>query len=57
MANTDISESEVKKFGLDWHRKLNVHPPVKEMLQFLADEKLVMKMPERTFYRHKGFKE
>ena len=57
MSTTDVSESEVKKFVLDWYRKLDVHPPVEDMLRFVADEKLVMKMPEATFYRHNGFKE
>ena len=57
MSNAPVSESEVKEFIRDWYRKLDVHPPVEEMLRFLADEKLVMKMPERTFRRHNGFKE
>ena len=57
MSTTDVSETEVEKFVLDWFQKLDVHPPVEDMLRFLADEKLVMKMPERTFYRHQGFKE
>jgi hypothetical protein len=57
MSNTSISESEVKEFIRDWYRKLDVHPPVEEMLHLVADEELVMKMPERAFYRHKGFNE
>jgi hypothetical protein len=58
MSNTPITE-EVKKFVRQWFRKLDVHPHVEEMLPWVADEKLVMKMPDREepFYRHEGFKE
>lgn len=57
MSNAPVSESEVKEFIRDWYRKLDVHPPAEEMLHFVSDEELVMKMPERTFRRHNGFKE
>ena len=33
-----------------------LHPPVEEMLPFLADKGLMMKM-EGTIYSHSGFKE
>jgi hypothetical protein len=56
MSNRSVSEAEVKQFILDWYRKLDVHPPVEEMLDLVADEQLVMRMPERTFHGHDGFK-
>ncbi len=50
---------EVEQFCRDWFSKLDTHPPVKEMLSFLVDEKLVMKMQERKepFRCHQGFEE
>ena len=56
MSNTEVSEAEVKELVLSWYRKLDVHPPVEAMLDLLADEQLVMRMPEQTFYGHDGFK-
>ncbi len=57
MSNELVAESEVKQFMREWFSQLDIHPPVAEMLPFVADEKLSMKMPERTFYGHEGFKE
>lgn len=54
--NTPVTESEVEQFVREWFGKLDKHPPVEEMLPFLADEKLVMKMPEEAYCRHEGFK-
>ena len=56
MSYTTVSEAEVKEFVFDWYRKVNAHPPVDEMLEWLADEEFVMRMPEQTFLRHDGFK-
>jgi hypothetical protein len=56
MSNTLITESEVKQFIHDWFHKLNIHPPVEEVLPLVANEKLLMKMPEGEFKRHEGFK-
>lgn len=54
-----LTESEVGQFVRDWFGKLDKHSPVEEMLPFLADEKLVMKMPDREepFRCYEGFKE
>lgn len=57
MSNIDVSKAEVEKFVFDWYQNLNVHPPVEDMLRFLADDRLVMKMPERTLHGHAGFRE
>ncbi|MDH3327892.1 MAG: hypothetical protein OEM01_01525 [Desulfobulbaceae bacterium] len=55
MANTPVTESEVKQFIEDWFAKLDDHVPVEELLPLVADEELVMKMPESSEYRHSGF--
>ena len=59
MATKPVTESEVKHFIIDWFHKLDIHPPVEEMLPFVSNEKLSMKMPDRRapFNHHDGFKE
>ncbi len=54
--NTPVTQFDIEQFIRDWFGKLDIHPPVEEMLPFLADEKLVMKMPEKTYCRYEGFK-
>jgi len=57
MDNRPVSKSEVEQFIGDWFRKLDIHPPIADLLRFLADEKLVMNMSERQFHHHEGFAE
>lgn len=55
MANTPVTESEVKQFIEEWFARLDDHVPVEEILPLVADEELVMKLPETTAYGHSGF--
>ena len=58
MSDTPVTEFEVNQFISEWFHKLDIHPPVEEMLPFVSAEKLSMKMPDRLepFRRHEGFK-
>lgn len=56
MLTKNITEPEVKQFMHEWFAKMDIHPPVDEVLAFVADEKLIMKMPEGPFHGHEGFK-
>jgi hypothetical protein len=44
---TPITEDEIKRFVADWYRALDVHAPVEDCLQFLADSGLEMIFPEK----------
>jgi hypothetical protein len=57
MSNTATLDSEVKQFMRDWFGKHDIHPPVEELLPLVADENLIMKMPEGSFLGHEGFKQ
>jgi hypothetical protein len=52
---TPLTESEVKQFVDVWYQKLDVHAPAEELLPMLADEELVMRLPEVTEHGHQGF--
>lgn len=56
MANTPVSESEVKAFIRDWFHKLDKHPDPAQMLPLVADKALKMNMPEGKYEHHDGFK-
>jgi hypothetical protein len=55
MSKTAISETEVRQFIDDWFARLDKHVSVEEVLPMVANESLVMKLPEVTAYGHQGF--
>src|SRR5919198_3623882 len=50
-----LLESEVKQLVDTWYAKLDVHAPVEELLQLLADDGLEMRLPEVTLHGHAEF--
>jgi hypothetical protein len=50
-----LTEDEVKQLVATWYTKLDVHPPVAEMLPMLADENLTMQLPETTLHGRADF--
>ena len=55
MASPPITEAEVRQFVDDWFAKLDRHVAVADILPLVADDGLVMKLPETTAYGHRGF--
>jgi hypothetical protein len=55
MSNLPVNESEVRQFIEEWFAKLDVHAPVEEVLPLVANEELVMRLPETTARGHEGF--
>lgn len=51
-----LASDEVKRFVRAWYEKLDAHAPVEELLPMLADEDLVLELPEGTVRGHAGFK-
>jgi hypothetical protein len=54
MSTTAISETEVRQFIADWFASLDIYASVEEVLPMVANENLVMKLPEVTAYGHQG---
>lgn len=52
-----LTETEVTDFVYAWFRCLDAHAPVEELLPLLADESLIMELPEVTAHGHNGFRE
>ncbi len=50
-----LTETEVKQFVETWYARLDVHPPVTEMLPMLAEENLTMQLPEVTLHGQEDF--
>jgi hypothetical protein len=50
-----LTEAEVKQLVDTWYARLDVHPPVAEMLPMLADENLTMQLPETTLHGQADF--
>jgi hypothetical protein len=50
-----LTETEVKQLVDNWFARLDVHPPVTEMLPMLAGESLTMQLPEITLHGHADF--
>ena len=57
MSNIALSQDESRQFIDEWFLKLDVHAPVDEVLSLIADNELVMKVPETTIHGHEGFKQ
>src|SRR5262249_53812122 len=54
---TALSEAEVRQLVVDWYRKLDVHAPVDEYRQLLADDGLEMRFPEATLHGFSAFRD
>ncbi len=52
---TPLTETEVKKFAVEWYEKLDVHAPLEHYIPLLANEGLEMQFPEGTFTGFEGF--
>ena len=52
----DLTEAEVRQLVEVWYARLDVHPPVEEMLPMLADEQLTMQLPEATLHGQADFR-
>jgi hypothetical protein len=50
-----VTEAEVRQFITDWFAKLDGHAPTADLLPLVADEDLVMRLPETTAVGHAGF--
>ncbi len=50
-----LTETEVKQLVDTWYARLDVHPPVAEILPMLADEDLTMQLPETTLHGQADF--
>jgi hypothetical protein len=55
MSSPPVTEAEVRQFIAEWFAKLDVHAPTEEVLPLVADEELVMRLPETTAHGHSGF--
>lgn len=55
MTSTPVTEAEVRQFIAAWFERLDVHAPPEEVLPLVADEELVMRLPETTARGHAGF--
>jgi ketosteroid isomerase-like protein len=51
----ELTESELREFVKSWFGHLDAHDPVEQLLPLLADDELVMKLPEVTSRGHSGF--
>jgi hypothetical protein len=54
---TALSEAEVRQLVVDWYLKLDVHAPVEEYRQLLADDGLEMRFPEATLRGFSAFRD
>jgi len=52
----DLTEAEVRQLVEIWYARLDVHPPVEEILPMLADEQLTMQLPETTLHGQADFR-
>jgi hypothetical protein len=52
-----LTEAEVRQLVVDWYRKLDIHAPVEEYRQLLADDGLEMKFPEATLRGFAAFRD
>jgi hypothetical protein len=43
-----LTNAEIRKFAVEWYRKLDVHAPLSEVSAMLATEGLEMRFPEAT---------
>ncbi len=45
---TPLTESDVRQFVKEWFHKLDIHVPLEEFLQMVADENIEFRFPEVT---------
>lgn len=50
-----LTDVEVKQLVETWYARLDVHPPVAEILPMLAGENLTMQLPETTLHGQGDF--
>jgi hypothetical protein len=53
--STPLTKNEIAAFVAAWYKKLDVHAPMVDCLQMLADKDLEMRFPEATVKNWDGF--
>jgi hypothetical protein len=50
-----LTSAEIRKFVIEWYRKLAIHAPLADLTSMLATKGLEMKFPEATLWTAKEF--
>lgn len=56
MPENALTETEVRNAVVRWYRALDRHDALEDVLPYLADDELEMRLPETTVKGHAGFK-
>ena len=52
-----FTTEEITNLAATWYRMLDIHAPLGDVLQLVADEGFEIRIPEGTFRGHDGFKQ